>query len=146
MLLLGPVMLNDYRELRRAFLYGRGIDIALVNLSSCQPRFVEELAFVVQSRKRWGEEFVNASLCYIHNKPEMKCCLLISNHNTALVLGAWLDNRTDHSEDIVLTGLQVFSNHTVVIETPSCKIESYCSKDGRLEVSNIDSIWMIYKA
>jgi hypothetical protein len=146
LLYLGPVYKNDVRELRRAFAYGRGFDIAIEDLSACDGEFVKELDFAVSSRHLLCPGLLSAAPRPVPADAGVRCFLFILPDGRPVVLGSVLDANETDSSGVMLPPLKEFSDFRVRVLTPHGeKIMQWDGKNG-IAIDRSEGMWMILRA
>lgn len=140
LLYMGPVFINDYKELRRSFIYGRGIDIAIKELSECENDFIKELQFVMETRLKQCPQLLQAVPQPMINEERVKCFLYEISDSRNIILGASLDKGGTRDE-VYIPGLIRFSNHSLRVDTPNGMEEGRCDVSGGFRIPKGSTIW-----
>jgi hypothetical protein len=141
LLFLGPVFKNDVIELRRAFAYGRGLDIAIENIEECDKAFVEELDFVMKSRHMTCPGLLAATPQPVPVCEGICCFLFMLPDGNPVVLGSVLGNMPDVQQDIRLPILPEFSGRQARVFTPGR--EMLVDADMGIVIDGSAGLWMI---
>lgn len=141
LLYLGPVFRNDLRELRRAFAYGRGFDIAIDDIGLCEDGFLRELDFAVESRRLLCPGILSAVPRPVRCGREIRCFVYELPGNKHVVLGSNIGK--DDLREIWIPAMPEFSSRRVRVSTPRGGREFVCGGAGEVVIEGDAGMWVI---
>jgi hypothetical protein len=143
LLYLGPVFKDDRRELRRAFAYGRGFDIALDDIDGCEEGFLKELDFAVQSRRALCPGLLSAAPLPVLCGAGIRCFRYALPGDRTVVLGSAVETGTDIPGEIRIPPLAGLAGRRLRISTPYGNRELKYGGAEEIGVERDAGMWMI---